>query len=114
MPTALADIRTDRARRYLTQLCRHAGRMGTGIPHSLRRHRDVGTRAQVRSAQCTDTDGVIDFGWGRCTLQATGSALQLRAEADDDVRLEQITTGITERLLRIGRRDHLAVAWSMS
>jgi hypothetical protein len=114
MPTALADVRTDRASRYLTQLCRHAGHMGTGIPNSFRRHRDDGTRAQVRSAQCTDSDGVIEFGWGRCTLRATDSTLLLRAEADDDVRLNQITTGISDRLRRIGRRDQLGVTWSMA
>jgi hypothetical protein len=111
MPTAQADISTERASRYLTQLCRHGSHMGTGVAHRLRGHRGHDASPDVRSAVCTDTDGVIEFGWGRCILRATGTALVLRAEADDDAHLEQIKDGIAARLRSIGRRDGLAVTW---
>ena len=111
MPTAQAEIRTDRASRYLIQLCRHSSHMGTGIVHRLRGHGGNDTRPRVRDADWTDTDGVIDFDWGRCTLRATETALVLNAEADDDYHLEQIKAGIAVRLNRIGRRDRLSVTW---
>lgn len=112
MPTAQAEIRTDRASRYLTQLSRHGSHMGSGVIHRPRGHNGDDARPQVRNAEWTDTDGVIEFGWGRCILRATETALVLRAEADDEAHLDQIKTGIAARLSRIGRRDRLTVTWS--
>jgi hypothetical protein len=112
MPTAQADIRTDRGSRYLTQLCRHASHMGAGIVHRLRAHRGGDTGPEVRNAECTDTDGVIEFDRGRCTLHVTSASLVLRAEADDQADLDEIKAGIAARLNRIGRRDRLAITWS--
>jgi hypothetical protein len=86
--------------------------MGSGIVHRLREHVGSDTRPQVRNADWTDTDGVIDFDRGRCTLSATDSALVLRAESDDEAHLEQIKAGIAGRLNRIGRRDRLTVTWT--
>jgi hypothetical protein len=112
MPTAHAEVRTDRGSRYLTQLCRHASHMGTGIVHRLRAHRGSDPGPRVHNADCTDTDGVIEFDRGRCVLRATAASLVLHAEADDDGQLEQIKAGIAARLHRIGRRDRLAITWS--
>ncbi len=57
------------------------------------------------------TDGIIDFGWGRCTLHATGEGLLLDAEAEDQQQLRRIQDAITVRMERIGRCDRLTVTW---
>lgn len=64
------------------------------------------------TASSAGTEGIIDFGWGRCTLNATADALTLHAEAGDPQHLQQIQDGITARLERIGRRDKLTVTWT--
>jgi Uncharacterized protein conserved in bacteria (DUF2218) len=66
----------------------------------------------VATASSAGTEGIIDFGWGRCTLRATAGALTLHAEAGDPRRLQQIQDGISARLQRIGRRDRLTVTWT--
>jgi cytochrome P450 len=59
-------------------------------------------------AESSDTDGIIDFGHGRCTLHATGQELQLQAEAYDEQQLQRIQEAIAVRLERI---DRLTVTW---
>src|SRR5690349_2911506 len=112
MPSAIAHVRTDRASRYLAQLAEHTRHMGAEDFYSPGRHDGVGTPPMVRSSEGSDTRGVIDFGWGRCTISATDTELVLAAEADDDEHLAQITAGIASRVHRIGRRDQLTVVWS--
>lgn len=110
MPTAQAQIPTERASRYLDQFCRHLGRM------SRMRHRvPTGHRGQapppVQHVDWTDSSGTIRFTHGTCTLQATPTALTLRVDADDEDNLRQLQDGITRRLETIGRRDHFTVDW---
>ncbi len=110
MLTSEARIATDRASRYLTQLCRHAGQMSRGLRHRPGAHGgDVPPR--VEHAQGSDTDGIIKFAFGQCALQATQDTLTLRAEAADEDGLRRIQEGITRRLETIGRRDQLTVTW---
>lgn len=114
MITSEARVRTDRANRYLTQLCDHGGKMRLAAFHRRPNHQahggDDGPPA-VRHAQSTGADGVIDFGWGRCTLHATAEELVLTAQSEDEQGLQRIQDGIAARLQRIGRRDKLTVDW---
>jgi hypothetical protein len=119
MPASYARVPTSRASRYLTQLCNHGSLMsrlgrhrppGHGQGHG---HGDDGA-PPTATARSDGTEGVIDFGWGRCTLRATAGTLTLHAEAADPQRLQQIQDGIAARLQRIGRRDRLAVTWTQS
>jgi hypothetical protein len=110
MIAARAHVRTDRAARYLAQLCNHGRQLGR-IAHRPRSHGDGGAPPAVRAAGWSGTDGFIDFGSGRCTLHATDEALTLTAEADDLQNLRQIQEGVTRRLERIGRRDRLSLSW---
>lgn len=105
MLTAETHVRTDRASRYLAQLCRHAKRMG--------RHTNGGADGppEVRQIEWSGTDGVIGFGTGRCVLHADAGTLTVRAEADDEAGLRRIRDGISRRLETIGRRDGLRVTW---
>ena len=118
MPTAEARIRTDRASRYLTQLCKHATRMPALAPGHRRDHRDGHdeTRAMAipRHAECSGTEGRIAYDQGRCTLRATSEELILVAEADDQRQLRLIQEGLSARLRRIGHRDQLTLTWQPS
>lgn len=102
MPTAEARVATDRASRYLVQLCRHVGHLASVNPR---------LRAQV---EWSDDHGVLDFGWGRCAVRAERGALVLHAEACDEGGLRELTRRIADRVEQIGRRDGLAVTWTRS
>lgn len=113
MPTAEARIRTDRAGRYLTQLCRHISEIGTSA-HRPQQHANGTTPPIARHVDYSDTAGVIDFGWARCQLEATDDALILRARADRPDDLQRLQEAITHRLEQVGHRDRLEVAWEQS
>ncbi|GAA5179333.1 hypothetical protein GCM10023322_09000 [Rugosimonospora acidiphila] len=115
MFSAEARIRTDRPGRYLTQLCGHTAQLSVLLPHK-RNHthnhehgEDIA--AMPRRAECSDTEGVIEFDRGRCTLLATGEELVLLAEADDQQQLRLMQDAIAARMRRIGRRDQLNLTW---
>jgi hypothetical protein len=117
MPSSYARVPTSRASRYLIQLCNHGSLMSRLARHRLhgrgQGHGDGGA-APAATASSAGTEGIIDFGWGRCTLHATTGTLTLHAEAGDPQHLQQIQDGITARLHRIGRRDQLIVTWTQA
>jgi hypothetical protein len=102
MLIADARVATDRAGRYLVQLCRHVELAARGRPQM---------RAHV---EWSDDAGVISLGPGRCTLRADSGVLALRAEAPDEETLRHIQQRIADRLEQIGRRDRLTVTWMPS
>ena len=100
MPTVNAEIPTDRAGRYLAQLCRHLSQM------SRMRHRPTtghGGQAPpaVEDVDWSDTAGTIRFSHGTCTLQASSNTLMLRIDADNEDA-------------RIGCRKALPAGWRRS
>jgi hypothetical protein len=110
MLTAEARVQTYRPGRYLAQLGRHAQQV-----HRLRRpysqdHGDA-QPPNVEHSEWSETRGIIDFGWGRCTMQVDGNTLTLRAEAADEQRLQLAQDIITRDIERFGSRDHLHVTW---
>ena len=100
MPIAEARIETKRSSRYLAQVCRHVQKIS-------QRHPEMQARVEW-----SDDRGVIEFGWGRCTLQADPGALTLRAEAPDEEDLHRLEHRVAERLEWFGRQDRLTVAWT--
>jgi hypothetical protein len=96
MPTAEAHIPTDRAARYLQQLCSHASRIGHAGP---------------RTEATSGTTGRITLGDAYCDLTAEPAALTLRVTADDEQQLRGLQEAVTRTLERVGRRDGLAVVW---
>lgn len=120
LPVAEARIPTDRAARYLEQLCRHVRRMEGGVGHRLHSRLSHGGAARnehdavpiPRRVEHTDTDGVIDYGTAVCTLSARDSTLILRLAADDHRTLRRVQDAMTRTLERVGRRDRLVVAWT--
>jgi hypothetical protein len=101
MPIAEARVQTERSSRYVAQLCQHVDKAGRAHPQM---------QAHV---EWSDDRGVISFDRGRCTLRALPGVLTLRAEAPDEDTLRQIEHRVGDRLEQIGRRDHLAVTWTL-
>ncbi|MGW4566311.1 DUF2218 domain-containing protein [Streptomyces sp. NPDC004561] len=111
MPTAEAHLATDRASRYLVQLCRHLRQMDR-IRHRPPGGHGVGRmKPEVQQVDYTDTHGTVRFADGQWTLDATADTLTLRVTADDEEALRRLQDGIGARIEKIGRRDGLQVQW---
>lgn len=106
MPTARTRVVTDRASRYLVQLCEHLDQM-----EHRAQHRGAPATPGALRVEWTDVHGVITFAGGRCTLDATDDALDLHLVADDAQELSRMQTVFAARIETIGRRDNLHVAW---
>jgi hypothetical protein len=113
MPIAIARIPTDRAGRYLGQLCGHLDQMSR-MRHRMPAGHDGQQPPTVTSAECSDTAGTVRFAQGTWTLEATPDALTVRVDADDEDNLRWLQDGFTRRIAKIGRRDRLAVHWQDS
>jgi len=115
MPSAEASVATDRASRYLVQLCRHLKNQGRHLGHRPRMHHSGGATATHPAMRARlewdENDATIEFDHGRCTAHAAADALVLRAEADDRETLEHIEQLISDHLIRFSRRSPLTVTW---
>ena len=116
MLIAEARVETERASRYLDQLCRHAQQMGRHPHYRPGSHGNGDTHRppEVRHVEWSDTDGTVLLSLGRWILQATPDALVLRVEAAGEEDLLRMQDLIAARVEKIGRRDHLAVTWQQS
>jgi hypothetical protein len=108
MPTAEASVTTDRASRYLVQLCGHAEQMRRMRHRPSKGH---GDRPGVGHVDYSDTAGTVRFDDGLLVLRASADALTLRIEAGDEDGLRRLQDGIAGRLRTIGRRDRLTLTW---
>jgi hypothetical protein len=117
MPTAEARVETERATRYLAQLCQHVSSINAKGRANFRHRRRHGPghaappAGTPPRAEWTETHGTLTFPGGTITLQATPDALIVRADAaaGPDLRCAQELVG--GHLARFGRRDQLTVAW---
>jgi hypothetical protein len=114
-PHLQAQIQTDRASRYLVQLCKHAAAMGATRGHGLRNHlpgRSANREVQVR-AEYSDSRGTVIFTpWGRCTMTATPTTLTVDIEATDPDNLQRVRDIVTRDLDRFSHRNPLTITWS--
>lgn len=111
-----AHLPTDRAGRYLVQLCRHAQQLhrlrhrpqahnpGLALPHQ---------QVQVNQVdvELSGSDGAIRLPWGQCTMHASTDTLLLRVEAETEENLQRVQDIVARNIERFGRRDKLKVAW---
>ena len=114
MPTIEGHVATDRASRYLQQVCSHA---------SLMRHSHGDAEAEATSggtngaiSDTTDhtagpTTGRITRGTARCDLTADPAGLTLVVTSDDEAQLRALQEAVTRTLERAGRREGLTVLW---
>jgi hypothetical protein len=84
-------VATAKAVIYMKQLCRHFG-------HKC-------------PVQWKDTDGWIEFPYGRCDLEARADLLEIRAAADEDASLGRLEKVIGVHLERFAFREALQVQW---
>ena len=111
MLTAEAQVKTQDPGRYLTQLCHHAQQVHR-MRHRPRNHGGDGQPPpKVEAVKCSETGGMISFGWGRCAMQATPGRLTLRAEAEDQESLQRVQDIVTRDIERFGKRHQLTVTW---
>lgn len=110
MLTSEATIETAQPGRYLTQLCKHASKMGGRRLHQPRGH-SGGAPPEMRHAEWSGTEGTVTLNWGQWTMHAAPGTLTLRVEASSPENLRKIQELITARLEKMGRRDHLTVTW---
>lgn len=92
MMESSARVATDRASRYVVQLCKH-------FAHKV-------------DAEWSDDRGFADFGWGTCTLTAEPDALVLHAQAKDAESLGRVEHVVQDHAERFGVRDNLTVTWT--
>jgi hypothetical protein len=117
MISAKARVATERASLRLAQLCRHVSKMRDHaarhrLPAAVGRHGPGDHRRPgVQNVEWSDTRGVIDGGWGRCTLTAEPDALVLHVEAADEEGLRRLQEMVARRVETIGSREGLKVVW---
>jgi len=97
---AKAEVETEHASRYLVELCQH-------LDDKAQARSDVPVRVEWSS-----TKGTADVGWGRCTMQATSSRLEVRAEAADRDPLGALCEFVTRHLEARGATEGLRVEWA--
>ncbi|MGH3735182.1 MAG: DUF2218 domain-containing protein [Micromonosporaceae bacterium] len=95
-----ANVLTARPDRYLAQLCQHLAQVARLNP------------VMRASVEWTQESGTIGFPWATCRLVAGSGMLTLRVESPDETGLRRLRRRVGERLVQIGRRDGLTVAWS--
>lgn len=110
MPIERTDVSTDRASRYLVQLCEHLNQISNHARHGVTA--DSNSPLQVRRVEWTDEHGVIEFPAGWCTLDAKDDTLTITLAADEPDELRRMQELFATRLETIGRRDNLSLAWS--
>jgi len=109
VPTAQTRIPTDRAGRYLAQLCHHLNQISGHTRHGSAT--DGGGPLQVRRVEWNDSHGVIEFASGTCAVGAASDELTIKLAAVDTNELQQLQELLSARLETIGRRDNLVVTW---
>lgn len=92
MPRSSAVVQTDKASRYLVQLCKH-------FSHKVH-------------AEWTETDAYVDFKFGTCQITATSQAISFQATAPDSTGHGRVQYVVTDHLERFGARQGLKVTWT--
>jgi hypothetical protein len=114
VPAAEATLPTPNARRYVTQLGKHATAMACGRGHQMRRHDGnplAGGEVALHVEQSADRTTLTFDPWGVCTVHAELDRIALRIDAADEQNLRRIQQIITRDIERFGHREHLSVAW---
>ncbi|HEY1178330.1 MAG TPA: DUF2218 domain-containing protein [Phytomonospora sp.] len=91
MPASQARVATDRASRYIKQLCSHFDKKA--------------------DSEWDDHKGRTVFEFGTCDYVAEPDALTLRVEAADEALLGRTEFVVGDHLTRFGTRDELSVEW---
>lgn len=104
-------VATERASRYLLHMCRHLQQMSRMRHHIPVRHH--GAVRDVLAVEYAADRAVVRLRGGSVRLEATAEALQLVIDAEDAKTLQRLQNGLAHRIQTIGRRDQLALTWSI-
>ena len=91
MLQAQASVKSQKAERYLVQLCKH-------FAHKV-------------PAEWAGGRGFVDFGAGTCEILADHEALTLTCKADSGEGLERVKHILEDHVTRFGWREKLTVEW---
>ncbi len=89
--TAEATVETVKAVRFMKALCNHFGHKVT--------------------AEYTDQQGNVQFGFGHCEMSADENALSFRITADTEENFTRVKHVIADHLERFSGEDALKVEW---
>ena len=89
--SSVARVATDKAARYMGQLCKH-------FAHKIPAAFDAET-------------GRIEFSIGVCELAVAKDALAIHVSAADEEALAKMEDVVARHLVRFGFRDELVVTW---
>lgn len=92
MHVAETRVRSERASRYLVQLCKH-------FSHKT-------------DADFDETRGHVDFQPGLCVMNANGDQLSLRCEAASETDLDRVKEIVTNHLERFAQQDEIILTWA--
>ncbi|GLZ76096.1 hypothetical protein Afil01_09030 [Actinorhabdospora filicis] len=92
MPSSTAVVATDRAGRYIKQLCTHF--------------------AKKADSEFDDTSGRTVFEFGVCDYRAEDGVLHLTVTGETEELLGRTEYVVADHLTRFGSRDGLSVVWA--
>jgi hypothetical protein len=92
MYAAEARVSSDKASRYLVQLCKH-------FAHKI-------------PAEYDETRGRVDFQPGLCLLTATENELVVTCEAGTVPELNRVKGIVEDHIVRFGWRETVAIEWT--
>lgn len=87
MIAATTEVRTEKASRYLQQLCKH-------FAHKV-------------EAEFTETEGVARLPGGETRMQADDQTLRIRIESEDEAGLARAQHIVEDHLIRFAFREQL-------
>lgn len=97
--TTETRIETCNAGKYLDELFRQLDARSRAKP-------ELGVQVEW-----TDAAGTVDFGWGRCSMRAGKTMLEVQAEAPDETGLQQVRELITRHIKSVARDGELPLTW---
>ena len=92
MKTSTAQVRTDKASRYLVQLCKHFGHR---VP-----------------TEWSEAEGLVRFEPGTCRMTAAPDLLTLTCESATPEDLAVVESTVADHLVRFAWKEDLSVTWS--
>jgi len=96
MHSAHATVRSEKAGRYLVQLCKH-------FAHKI--------PATWDETEGEDTKGHADFGIGTCDMTAKDGVLLLACNAPDAERLGKVKDVLESHIVRFAWKEEPKVEW---
>jgi len=91
MPSASASVQTEKAQRYLAQLCKH-------FAHKVQ-------------VDWSETEGVAHFPPGVCRMRAEADSLELVCESGSAEGLATTKAIVEDHVVRFGWKEELTVNW---